>query len=256
MAVIIRPGRKGRRGGQWNRSSEKALLSTPKDVGGGTIKFWVRSDLGITLNGSTVSSWADQSGNGFNVTQGTAANQPTFVASAQNGLPTVRGNGTSTILASATGANFFGSGAYTVFGVWKSTAGAASQFFLENGTGNLGNGIEIGTSATSLRTDTHAGVVAHDDAAISTNVEIWTASRAAASAPTLRVNGSSQSLTNSGNTTLVDPGATCKIALFGSTFPTAWLAGDIYEVICYAKALSASEISRVENYLNKRYGVF
>ena len=55
---------------------------TPLSILGGpsTVLQWVRSDLGITLNGSTVSAWADQSGNGNDYSQGTAAKQPTYNA--------------------------------------------------------------------------------------------------------------------------------------------------------------------------------
>lgn len=42
--------------------------------------LWLRADLGITLNGSDVSAWADQSGQGRDVSQGTAANQPAYNA--------------------------------------------------------------------------------------------------------------------------------------------------------------------------------
>jgi len=42
---------------------------------------WYRSDAGnMTLNGSKVSAWADLSGNGFNLSQVTDANRPTYVA--------------------------------------------------------------------------------------------------------------------------------------------------------------------------------
>lgn len=48
---------------------------------------WYRADLGITLNGSTISAWADQTGNGRNISQGTAANQPTWTANGVYGKP-------------------------------------------------------------------------------------------------------------------------------------------------------------------------
>jgi len=52
----------------------------------------------ITLNGSDVSQWDDKSGNGRNVSQATAAQQPTFVSNGLNGKPTISFDGTNDIL--------------------------------------------------------------------------------------------------------------------------------------------------------------
>lgn len=52
----------------------------------------------ITLNGSTVSQWDDKSGNGRNVLQATASQQPTFVSNGLNGKPTISFDGTNDIL--------------------------------------------------------------------------------------------------------------------------------------------------------------
>jgi hypothetical protein len=41
---------------------------------------WHRADLGVTLSGSNVTAWADQSGNGYNLT-GTSTHYPTIVTS-------------------------------------------------------------------------------------------------------------------------------------------------------------------------------
>jgi hypothetical protein len=54
----------------------------------GLLARW-RADLGVTLTSSAVSTWADQSGNGRNLTQGTAGNRPTVTAGAINGHPAI-----------------------------------------------------------------------------------------------------------------------------------------------------------------------
>ena len=59
------------------------------------LKLWLRSDAGVTLNGSTVSQWADQSGSGTNASQGTSASQPVLVANALNGKPALRFDGSN-----------------------------------------------------------------------------------------------------------------------------------------------------------------
>lgn len=76
-----RPGR-NRRNTSFNRGE-----FTPADLGG--LVLWLRSDLGITLNATQVSAWADQSGQGNHFTQATGAVQPTYVAS-ETDFPTPR----------------------------------------------------------------------------------------------------------------------------------------------------------------------
>jgi hypothetical protein len=89
-------------GREFRRTSAGILVDVnPLSIlGGGTsVKQWVRADLGITLNGSTVSTWADQSGNGNDYSQGTAANQPTWGAtSGPNNTPALTFNGTTNVL--------------------------------------------------------------------------------------------------------------------------------------------------------------
>ena len=45
------------------------------------LAYWYRRGTGITLNGSNVSAWNDQSGNARHLSQGTATNQPAWLAS-------------------------------------------------------------------------------------------------------------------------------------------------------------------------------
>lgn len=214
--------------------------------------FYVRGDLNVTLSGAVMATWGDQSGNGRDVT-GAGAARPTFTQRAINGKPGGTGDGTDDIMSSAN-TNPIGNGAYTAIGAWKNATAAASKYFLEYGTGSLGSGFDIGTEAGSVRGVGHSGVAAHNDAAISSNAEVWYARRGAAAAPTLQVDGTDQALTNSGTTGMNDPGATAKISLFASAFPTAWVQGSIAEVSLHAAALPVIQCTRAMAHLRNRYG--
>lgn len=64
-----------RRSGQARSWTE---LSNPEAFKAYGMILWLKSDVGITLNGSNVSAWDDQSGAGNDATQATAASQPAF----------------------------------------------------------------------------------------------------------------------------------------------------------------------------------
>ena len=65
-----------------------------------TPALWVRSDLGITKDGSDlVSAWADQSGNARDFAE--ATNKPLWVDALVGGFPAIRFDGTNDILATA-----------------------------------------------------------------------------------------------------------------------------------------------------------
>jgi hypothetical protein len=57
------------------------------------LKLWLKADAGVTLAGSNVSLWADQSGGGIDAEQANAANQPVVEKNAINGLPAVSFDG-------------------------------------------------------------------------------------------------------------------------------------------------------------------
>lgn len=99
----------------------------------GNLKAWYKADAGVTLNGSTVSAWADQSGNGYNLSQATAANQPTFVSNSQNGLPAIQFDGTNDILSIATGSNITVGNDVTFYIAWKKTTAAFINWILYDG---------------------------------------------------------------------------------------------------------------------------
>lgn len=73
-----------------------ARLWRPPELGT-ALALWLDAEDAstITLNGSTVSQWADKSGLGNNATQPVAARQPTFVPSGLNGKSVLRYNGSN-----------------------------------------------------------------------------------------------------------------------------------------------------------------
>jgi hypothetical protein len=62
---------------------------TPADIST-LIKGWYRGDLLTGNNGDTIQTWADQSGNGNDISQATSGKRPTLVTSDLNSKNTVR----------------------------------------------------------------------------------------------------------------------------------------------------------------------
>lgn len=78
--------------------------------------LYLEGDLGVSLNATTASSWADQSGLAHDALQGTAAMQPLFVANGLFGLPTLRADGADDFMQTAA---YVDTEPTTLFVVWK-----------------------------------------------------------------------------------------------------------------------------------------
>ena len=57
------------------------------------LQFWVKADLGVVLNGTTVSRWIDQSGSGNDAIQADSSRQPIFVNNKLNHNPVLQFDG-------------------------------------------------------------------------------------------------------------------------------------------------------------------
>jgi len=69
--------------------------SSPSPIPTTGLQLWLKADAGVTLNGSTVSKWADQSGKGNDAIQPDLPRQPLLVKDGLNGKPTIRFDGLS-----------------------------------------------------------------------------------------------------------------------------------------------------------------
>jgi Concanavalin A-like lectin/glucanases superfamily len=71
--------------GFWQQPSPAGPATPPLSD---TLRLWLDASVAgsLTQSGGLVSAWADRSGNGNNATQATSGSQPTYNATAQNGL--------------------------------------------------------------------------------------------------------------------------------------------------------------------------
>jgi hypothetical protein len=116
--------------------------------------MWIGLEADSGVTGTTsVTAWADKSGNGNNLTSG-GLNHPSLIASALNGNPVIDNNGNSAMgtsaslpaLANATvyvvGKQFAGEGAYGVFvsssgdNLWITRDSSNNGIVAESGTGS------------------------------------------------------------------------------------------------------------------------
>ena len=231
------------------------------------LALWVRSDLGATMNGSTVSKWVDMSGNDRDLSQSTAADQPSLNSAGVGGRPDLSFDGSSDVLP---GSSFYGmlsaadewsiavvcagwSWGATIGATWGTAHGRAvlgapnnsgSYFSLVIGNSSQGptSGFyPSGASAPAIATPPSAGSQGED--------LIWLAINDGDLVT--RINGKKGTSVTSGD---VNSLATTLAVGHGTSQTTFW-DGSISEVLIFDGTLGASEVSALESYLSDRYKI-
>jgi concanavalin A-like lectin/glucanase superfamily protein len=232
--------------------AEGAAAFSPDDLAG--LEGWWKADSLVLADGDPVATWIDSSGNGRDVTQGTAASKPTYQTGELNGLPVVRYDGVDDYLENTSFPN--AADEYTVFVVAKLDATDAAQailgdlsdapgdvdwyFFNDGGTTYWrvqdSAGQKEDTYATDLRGAFHiyVGLVDGSTSFLYTDgVERDTVAYSSPNAITSSILRLGQIRVSTGYS----------------------LTGDQAEVIIYSRALSTSEREQVEAYLQDKYGL-
>ena len=109
-------------------------FSLPSSISG--LKLWLKADAitGVS-NGGTVSSWSDQSGNGYDATQSITGDQALYETNVLNGKPVLRFNGTSDWYSMASGLTF-ALNSYTSFIVHTPQSSTAYGMIMASNNGN------------------------------------------------------------------------------------------------------------------------
>lgn len=220
----------------------------------GLVAWWDAVSIG-QADGTSVTSWADSSGNGYTLTE--ATNPPTYKTAIRNGLPIVRFDGINDRLANTAFADF--GDHYTVFSVFAATGPSTSfnaLFEVSNGTGNTGFYILAcnNPNLAWLVVDTNiraasAGFDATDGVfrAVTGLLD-----KGASTAVSIRVNASELGTAlypNSNANTLNQINVGTRAA------GTQLYLGDLGELAIYNRSLNSAEIKALEAYFMTRWAL-
>ncbi|WP_027383919.1 discoidin domain-containing protein [Epilithonimonas caeni] len=217
--------------------------------------LWLRADDGVsaTVDDTAVAQWNDQSTNNSHGTQATPAKQPVYKNNAANNMnfnPVLAFSSTASQNFDIAGDLGIGNQpAVAAFAVSDTPAGAGARYFLEpKGTGN--NMLQFRSSApgSAMLSLSNGTSVSNTLAGIGSSV-LYSGWRTTGNLFS-GVNGNPG--TSLANATSWTAGS---LALGAAYNQTTFTTGKIPEVAEYSKALTPTELRKVNSYLALKYGI-
>jgi hypothetical protein len=209
--------------------------------------------LGVTLNGSDVSAWADQSGNGAHASQGTAADQPAYVTvGGQNGRPYLGFDAANTEFMLGSLAAPSTSTTFSVFGVLDQSQ-ATEAVVLGTAAANVPAVAQVGrTGAGKLGGyDNTFRVVAGTATGIHRYEWHWSGA-----AKTLEVFVDSVTKGSIATEPITPRQLGQAYGIGRLQYAASWvLTAKVYELILYVDIPSADNLSKLRTYLAARYAL-
>jgi hypothetical protein len=225
--------------------SPAAAVFLPTDLA--NLELWVRSDLGITKDGSDfVSNWADQSGNGRDFAE--ATNKPLWVDSLVNGEAAVRFDGSNDLLTASSWSQALPVHVFLVVnqktwvsedGVWGGTATSGQRLFQFSATPGLKtNAGTASTAAVSLATGTFGLVYSYHNS----SSENWIA-----------LNDGAESANTADIGTTAPGGFRLGVGYGGSA---GFSNIEIAEFMVTSAEVTGADLTNLKTYINSRYSLW
>lgn len=214
--------------------------------------LWLKADYGVEHSTSSVSKWADMSGNENDATQLTTTNQPAFSTNGPGNMPEVTFDGSTQFLRLPQLFSDLSAG-IGVYAVIKPTNSSAGDI-LHYGNGSAANNIILSsngsTGAFSVYNNSSSSSVSAAALTLSRS-QIFAGLQNGTGSGTLRVNAvqvASGSLNNPSSSSRV-------LNTIGSDYTGSanFFQGGISELIFYNRQLNATELANLEAYLLSRY---
>lgn len=225
-----------------------ALL--PSTIFGSELFAWYKADTGVTNSGASSMGWADQSGNGYNLSKQSSSYYPSLVTSVQNGLSVVEFTGTSAdrmyLSTGALGTTL--AQPLTIFwsGCWTSSY---SVYDMPLGGWSGNDPGFYRKSANSVEAQTSTGGAQATSASITPNTWHEWAGVFNGSSTLLQCDGSTVATGNSGTYGLTG----IELGGYGSAGSNPCQC-NIGEVVIASVAASSLQLSQMHGYLSGRWG--
>lgn len=215
---------------------------SPANLAG--LSLWLKADAGVTLSGSDVTAWADQSGNGKNATPITASPTITTI----NSKNFVRFNGVDQALS---GSNVISAIPCTIISVvrWRSFKGIDMWFQQNGGEDNVAlyagdsfawrvfNGADLDSTYSEWDFDVTQLAITIVNGENSAHF----------------YNGAAAGTGDSGDRT---PAGNYYLSYWAGGGEDKYRHFDIAEIIIYNRVITTTERQQVEGYLNAKYAIY
>lgn len=217
---------------------------SPLDIGSLTMWFDASDESTITESGGAVSQWDDKSGNSYNISQATGANQPLSGTRTLNGLNVLDFNGSSHVLYRTTTPTV--SQANTIFVVADADI-LGNLDFLIDGSSGTGRQAIVGYGSPAYWT-MYAGNIKQTTNSDTGPVILSTTWNALSSI--MNINGTDEP-------TAAGPGVWPLVGLVvgGSSSLTGSFNGGVAEILVYSDLLDRTDRLRVMSHLAAKWGI-